>query len=173
MEKIGRLIKSISENYIKKNLEEVDCIFLLNYSGVNAVNLSTLRSRLKSLDASFTVVKNSIAGRVFKEKGYAGLVNMLEGPCGIVWVKGDVIEISKTILDFAKENQTLKVRGGLLKDRILGSEDISLIAKLPNQSVLYSQLVQALKGPINVFVLTLKELLNRLVRLLDKIKEKK
>jgi len=173
MENIGRLIKNFSINYIKKNLEESDCAFIVRYSQISAPQLSNFRSILNASSARFMVAKNSILSRVFKTEGLEGLVSMLDGPCGIIWSKGDPVAVAKIIFNFAKENEGLKIKGGLIKDKVLSSEEVRQLALLPPKEVLYGQLTQLLKAPIFHLVLTLKELPRRLVWVLNSIKDKK
>jgi large subunit ribosomal protein L10 len=172
MGNVGRLINSFCQQYIEKNLEEVDCIFLVKYSEVNAPQLSLFRNILKAHLAHFTVIKNSIAKRVFKSKGLETLFPILEGPCGIVWVKGDPVAVAKAIFNFSKENEGLKIKGGLLKNKVISSQEVSQLATLPNREVLYAQLSQLLKTPLLLLVLTLREVPRRLVYVLNIIKEK-
>ncbi|MCM8765265.1 MAG: 50S ribosomal protein L10 [Candidatus Omnitrophica bacterium] len=173
MEKVSRLIKSLLEEDIRKNLRDKDCVFLLNYSKISASQLANFRSILKAHTAGFRVIKNNIAKRVFETEGLKDLVNILEGPCGIVWADADPVVLSKTILNFAKENEGLKVKGGLLKNRIILADDFLKLATLPSKDVLYAKLAQVLKSPINLLVFNLSEVLRRLVYVLNSIKYKK
>jgi|YelNatPaOPRAMG01_1025707.scaffolds.fasta_scaffold02657_11 large subunit ribosomal protein L10 len=173
MENIGRLIKNFSINYIKKNLEGSECAFIVRYSQISAPQLSNFRSILKASSARFMVAKNSILSRIFKTEGLEVVIPMLEGPCGIIWAKGDPVAVAKVIFNFAKENEGLKIKGGILKDRILSSEEVKQLALLPSKDILYGQLTHLLKAPISHLVLTLKEVPRRLVWVLNSIKDKK
>ncbi|MCM8792374.1 MAG: 50S ribosomal protein L10 [Candidatus Omnitrophica bacterium] len=173
MENIGKLIKTISEKYIRERLEDVEGIFILGFSRISAPQLSMFRSMLNAHKARFMVIKNSIARRVFKSKGFEGLISVLEGPCGIVYVNGDSVAVAKIIFNFAKENEGLKIRGGVLKDTIIFSQEISQLATLPSREILYAQVVQVLRSPFNLLVMTLKEIPRRLVSVLNSIKDKK
>jgi large subunit ribosomal protein L10 len=173
MENVGRLIKDFSINYIRKNLEESNCAFIVGYSRISVPQLSIFRSNLNASTARLMVVKNSILSRVFKSKGMDELISLLEGPCGIIWTKGDPVGVAKVIFNFAKENEGLKIKGGILKNRVLSSEEVKQLALLPSREVLYGQLTQLLKAPVYQLLLTLKEVPRRLIWVLSSIKDKK
>lgn len=171
--KIGLLIKEVSEARIKNTLKESNALFIVKYSGVSGLGLSTLRQNLKGANASLFVVKNSVARRALKESGHSGLIPSVEGPCGLVFAKDEPVEVSKVLFNFTKENENLKLEIGFLQDKIIDKKDIELLAKLPSKQVLRAQVVMALNSPISGLVMTLNQLLVKFVYCLDQIKQKK
>jgi large subunit ribosomal protein L10 len=173
MEKIGNLIRKISEDQIRINLKQTDSVFVVVYSGLSGPDMNTLRHSLRVSKSNFFVVKNSISKRVFNELGLAEVANMLQGPCGLVFVKDDLIATSKVLYNFAKEHETFKIEGGIVEKRILQKSDISTLANMPSKQVLYTKIVVGIKSPINNLVCVLNNTLNKFVIVLDQIKKKK
>ncbi|MCM8799833.1 MAG: 50S ribosomal protein L10 [Candidatus Omnitrophica bacterium] len=173
MEKLGRLIRQVSKDYLKKNLKESSCFFILNYKGLKSEQVNTLRASLRSKEARLLVVKNSLAVSVFEDLGLEGVSKMLEGPCGIVLSKADPIDVCKVIFNFGKENESMKIRGGAIEDTILTDSDILNLANLPSKQVLYAKVVSLLKSPLIKLVFSLKEPLRKTVSLLGQISKKK
>ena len=173
MEKIGSLIRKFSENEIRKNLKEVDSFFIIGYSGISSSQISTLRQSLRRSKANLFVIKNSISRRVFEENNFTEISKMLQGPCGLVFVKDDPIATSKVLANFAKEFVNLKIEGGFLKDRVLGRSDIITLASLPDKKMLYTKVATALQSPISNFVSVLNNTLRKFVWVLNQIKDKK
>lgn len=171
--KIGLLIKEVSEARIKNTLKESNALFIVKYSGVSGLGLSTLRQNLKGANASLFVVKNSVARRALKESGLAALIPSVEGPCGLVFAKDEPVGVSKVLFSFTKENENLKLEVGFLQDKIIDKKDIELLAKLPSKQVLRAQVVMALNSPISGLVMTLNQVLVKFVYCLDQIKQKK
>ena len=173
MKKIGLIIKEASESRIKNTLKESDAILVIKYSGLSSPDLSTLRQNLKGSNATLFVVKNSVAKRALGDSGAKLLVNSIEGPCGLVFVREEPVAASRVLCNFLKDHQNLGLEGGLLKDRPLGKKEIQAMASLPTIEVLRAQVVMTLNAPISGLVITLNQILTKFVYCLDQIRQKK
>jgi len=173
MKKLGLVFKEASENRIKSTLKKSDAVFIVKYSGVASPDLCSLRQTLKYSNAAFFVVKNSVARRALKDSGLECLVKNIDGPCGIVFIKDEPVAVSKSLFDFVKEHEQLKVEGGSLKNKILEKQDIEAMSKLPSKEVLRAQVVMTLNSPISGLVISLNQVLAKFVYCIDQIKQKK
>ncbi|MFH1441124.1 MAG: 50S ribosomal protein L10 [Candidatus Omnitrophota bacterium] len=173
MKKIGIIIKEEAGKYIKNKLKDSPNFFIIRYSGVAGLDLSSLRQDLRSARASLFVAKNSVARRALKENGLEDLSKKIEGPSGFVFIEEDPVQASKSLFDFSKSHEQLKVEGGFLKDKILHAEDVEAISKLPSKEVLRAQVVMILNSPIRNIVIVLNQTLRKFVYCLDQIKTKK
>lgn len=173
MKKIGLVFKEVSESRIKTTLKDSDAVFIIKYSGVASPDLCTLRQTLKGSKASLFVVKNSVARRALKDSGLEVLVKNIEGPCGMVFIKEEPVAVSKSLFEFVKEHEQLKIEGGSLKDKVLEKSDIEAMSKLASKEVLRAQVVMTLNSPISGIVITLNQILAKFVYCIDQIKQKK
>ncbi len=163
----------MSESRIKTTLKDSDAVFIIKYSGVASPDLCSLRQTLKGSKASLFVVKNSVARRALKDSGLEVLVKNIEGPCGMVFIKDEPVAISKSLFEFVKEHEQLKIEGGSLKDKVLEKSDIEAMSKLASKEVLRAQVVMTLNSPISGIVITLNQILAKFVYCIDQIKQKK
>jgi len=163
----------VSESRIKTTLKDSDAVFIIKYSGVASPDLCSLRQTLKGSKASLFVVKNSVARRALKDSGLEVLVKNIEGPCGMVFIKDEPVAISKSLFEFVKEHEQLKIEGGSLKDKVLEKSDIEAMSKLASKEVLRAQVVMTLNSPISGIVITLNQILAKFVYCIDQIKQKK
>jgi len=173
MKKLGLVFKEVSENRIKNSLKESEAVFIVRYSGVASPALCSLRQTLKGSRASLFVVKNSVARRALKDSGLESLVKSIEGPCAVVFIKDEPVAVSKSLFDFVKEHEQLKVEIGSLKNKVLEKKDIEAMSKLPSREVLRAQVVMTLNSPISGLVITLNQLLAKFVYCIDQIKQKR
>jgi large subunit ribosomal protein L10 len=173
MKKLGLVFKETSENRIKDNLKDSHALIIVKYSGLSSPSLSSLRQNLRSSNATLFVVKNSVACRALRTSGLEGLVKSIQGPCGMVFVKEEPVAASKVLFNFSKDHGELKLEGGILDDKILEAKDIESMAKLPSKETLRLQVVMALNSPISGLVITLNQILAKLVYCLDQIRQKK
>ncbi|MDD5729630.1 MAG: 50S ribosomal protein L10 [Candidatus Omnitrophica bacterium] len=173
MKKLGLLVKEISQSRITRDLKESDSVFIIKYSGLSSPDICSLRQSLRGANASLFVVRNNIAKRALKDSGFENLTQTIDGPCGFVFSKEEPVGVSKILYNFAKDHDKLKLEGGLLKDKVLATKDIEILAKLPAKEVLRAQAVVALKSPITGIVMVLNQTLRKFVYCLEQIKNKK
>jgi large subunit ribosomal protein L10 len=173
MKKIGSIFRETLEEGIKKQLKESDSIFVIGYSKLASPDLTALRLSLKGANADLFVAKNTVARRALKSANLENLAKFIEGPCGLVFSKGEPVDVSKALYSFYKEHENLKLECGLLQDAIIDAKGIETLAKLPSKDVLRAQAVMALKSPITGLVYTLKQVLTNFVYCLDQVKSKK
>ena len=171
--KISSIIKKSVEKQLKDNLDRVDGFIIIGYSGVSAPALSTLRCRLNESKADMLVVKNSLSKRVFKDKKMENMVNSVEGPTGIIFIEDEPVSVSKVLVNFAKENTTMALKGGFLQERLLTKADIEALSKLPPMEVLRAKAVYAIKAPLNNLYAVLTGVLRKPLYALKAISDKK
>ena len=121
---------------------------LTEYRGLTVAQLKTLRRSLGE-NASYAVVKNTLTKIAAKEAGVEGLDDLLKGPSGIAFVKGDPVEAAKGLRDFAKANPLLVIKGGYMDGKTLSAAEISKLADLESREVLLAKLAGAMKASLS------------------------
>jgi large subunit ribosomal protein L10 len=169
--KIGLVIKQESERTLREKLKDVDSFLLIKYSGLSASDLNLLRNSLIETNSSLMVIKNCVGRRILKP--YQDLFSQISGPCGLIFVNEDLISASRVVYKFIKAKPNLEVKAGFLKERIITEAELAALSKIPSLSALRSQLLGGLKFPIFSLAFSLKQILNKLVWVLEQIKDKK
>ena len=119
---------------------------LTEYRGLTVAQLSELRGSLKG-NATFAVVKNTLTKIAVTEAGLGDqLSSMLSGPSAIAFVEGDVAQAAKGLLDFAKANPLLVIKGGVLDGKPLSAAEVGKLADLEPREVLLAKLAGAMKA---------------------------
>jgi large subunit ribosomal protein L10 len=152
-------------------LREADSIFAVDYRGISVTGAAELRRSLREADASFTVVKNRLAKRAVADAGAEGLEELLVGPTALTLIKGDPVTAAKAISSFARANEVLSYKGGVMDGAPLASEQFTAIARLPALEVLHGQLVGVTASPLTGVVRGLAGLLAGLASQLGQISE--
>ena len=158
---------------IAESIKEADAVFAVDYRGISVPQAAELRTRLRDVDATFRVVKNSLTERAVDEAGADTLKALLEGPTALTFVRGDAALAAKALQTFRRETDKLEFKGGLLGAEVLDSEQILALARLPARDVLYAQLVGVVASPVTGLVRTLNALIAGLALQLGQIAEKK
>jgi large subunit ribosomal protein L10 len=147
-------------------------LIVTEYTGMNVLQFSELRSRLAGAGAQCRVVKNTFLRRAAAEVGYPDLADSLSGQTAIVTGESDVCAAAKVLKGFSTEFQKPSVKIGVLDKLIISKEQIKALADLPPKAVLQSQLLGVLKSPLQKLVLLLNEPGASLARLLKARAEK-
>jgi large subunit ribosomal protein L10 len=109
---------------------------LTDYRGLSVAQLKELRGSLAG-NATFSVVKNTLTKIAATEAGVGDeLGPLLSGPSAIAFVSGDVAQAAKGLLDFAKANPLLVIKGGVLDGKALTAAAVGKLADLEPRDVL-------------------------------------
>jgi large subunit ribosomal protein L10 len=147
-------------------------LIVTEYTGMNVLQFSELRSRLAGAGAQCRVVKNTFLRRAAAEIGYPDLAKSLSGQTAIVTGESDVCAAAKILKGFSTEFQKPSVKVGVLDKAIISREQIRELADLPPKAILQSLLLGVLKSPLQKLVTVLNEPGASLARLLKARVEK-
>ena len=142
---------------LAEEMKEAKLILLTEYRGINVENDTTLRRDLRNANAKYTIIKNNITRRALAECKIEGLDDKLVGPTAVVIGKEDYLEPAKVIYNFTKNNEYYKIKGGVIDGKVMTTEEIITLAKLPSRETLLSMLVGALLGNISKIAVALNE----------------
>ena len=154
--------KSINEkkeevSKLAEKMKEAKLILLTDYRGINVADATELRSTLRNLNTEYRVIKNNITRRALKECELDGLDDKLEGPTAVIMTAEDYLEPTKAIYKFTKENDYYKIKGGVIEGKVMTTEEIVTLAKLPSKQDLLSMLAGGLIANISKFAVALEQ----------------
>jgi large subunit ribosomal protein L10 len=158
---------------IAVKIQQSEAIFAVDFRGITVPQAAELRDKLRAVDASFKIVKNSLTERAADQVGAEHLKPLLAGPTALTFVSGDAATAAKTVADYAKITDKLAFKGGVMDGAPLSSDQVTSISKLPPRDVLYGQLVGLVASPLTGLVRTLNALVGGLAIQLGAILEKK
>lgn len=145
---MARADKAAAIAELKNDFESSTAAVLTEYRGLTVAQLSELRRGLGDT-AKYVVVKNTLTKIAAKDAGVEGLEALLQGPSAIAFVKGDVVEASKSLRDFAKTNKALVIKGGYFDGAPLNADEVIKLADLESREVLLAKLAGAMKASMS------------------------
>ena len=146
------VVKSLAEK-----MKNSKIILLTDYRGINVSDVTKLRANLRDTKAEYKVIKNNIIKRALDSNGESGLDDLLEGPTALVMSEGDYLEPLKAIYAYAKENEFYKIKGGIIEGKVMTTEELITLAKLPSRQELLGMLAGALLGNISKVAVALDQ----------------
>jgi large subunit ribosomal protein L10 len=157
---------------LSARLNKSPFLIVTEYTGMNVLQFSELRSRLAGAGAQCRVVKNTFLRKAAAEVGFPDLADNLAGQTAIVTGESDVCAAAKILKGFSAEFQRPTVKVGVLDKAIISKDQIKALADLPPKEVLQAQLLGVLKSPLQKLVMLLNEPGASLARLLKARVEK-
>lgn len=150
---------------------------LVDYRGLEMNELVELRKKLNECSSQMRIIKNTLAKIAAKDTPFEEISSEFVDTCALVYSTDEVVKQAKVISDFAKENDNLKVKAGILSDQdkvnVLNADEVQQLASLPSKEELVAKLLFLFNAPITNFVRTLNEVPASFVRTLAAIEETK
>jgi len=142
---------------LAEKLKTAKIVLLTDYRGINVSDVTSLRNDLRNAKAEYKVIKNNIVKRALEANGEEGLNELLEGPTAVVIGQEEYLEPLKVIYTFAKNNEFYKIKGGIIEGKVMTTEELITLAKLPSRQELMAKLAGALLGNITKLAATLDQ----------------
>ena len=160
-------------NEVIERVKASDFCFVLNYGGLKVTQLTALRQELAKLNSRAMVVKNTYLGKVAKELGWNDISAMLTGRTAVITGTGDVTEVAKMLVEFAKKNDKASIKGASLEAAALSAADVEALSKLPSKDAMRAILLGTLQAPATSLVRVLNASLLNVLYALKAYVEKK
>lgn len=141
---------------ITAKLRESATTIVTDYRGLNVTQVTELRRKLREAGIEFRVLKNTLIRRATASAELTELDEALTGPTAVAFSKEDAVSPAKILNDFAKENEALKIKGGVVEGRVVSVDEIKALANLPSREGLLSMLLSVLQAPVRNFALAVK-----------------
>jgi large subunit ribosomal protein L10 len=141
---------------IADKLRDSKSTIVVDYRGLTVSQVTELRKQLREAGIDFKVYKNTMTRRATAEVGLEGLNEHLTGPNAIAFSADDVVAPAKILNEFAKKNEKLEIKAGVIEGNIASLEDVKALAELPSREGLLSMLLSVLQAPIRNLALATK-----------------
>lgn len=115
-----------------------ESVIIFTYQGLTVADLSGLRRKLKDADATVKVYKNTLVKRALDDLNL-DLSEFLEGPNAILFGK-NLLEPIKVLSDFAKDNDKMDIRVGIISGKTADLQTIKEYASIPSREGLLTML---------------------------------
>ncbi len=148
-------------------------IIVTDYKGLDVASMNDLRRKLREAEIEYQVVKNTLLVRAAEDTEVALIKDYFKGPSAVAISYDDPVAPAKVLAQFAKENDKLEIKVGVLNGKVLDVQAIKALATLPSREVLLAQFLSALNAVPTSFVRAIAEIPRSLVNVLTAIKDQK
>ena len=167
--------KEQKKNYISEmttKFENSKAIMVTHYQGLTMTQLDELRAKMREHGIIFKITKNRITKLALEKTKCKDLSNLFTGPTAVAF-SNDAIMSARILSKFAKENENLKLLGGIMGSDILDQAGLQNVANLPTLDEARAKIVGILATPASKFVSILLARSEKMSNLTPENSEKK
>ncbi|CAG7844677.1 50S ribosomal protein L10 [Pseudoclavibacter triregionum] len=156
---------------LTEKFQSSTAVLLTEYRGLTVAQLKTLRRSIGE-DATYAVVKNTLAKIAANNAGITAFDDQLVGPSAIAFVHGDPVAVAKGLRAFTKDNPLLVIKGGFFDGNPLTPEEVNKLADLESRETLLGKLAGAFKASLFGAAYMFTAPASKAVRTVDALREK-
>lgn len=158
---------------IKEDLGKVNAMWVVDYRGLTVKEIQELRTSIREAEAGMKVYKNTLMHIALQELELPNLDALLEGPSAFVFAGEDPVASAKALKDFAKKNQNLVIKGGMMDGLFVDAAQVEAIASLPSREELIAKLLGTISNPLVKTVRVLNGTMEAFARCVSAIADQK
>ena len=129
-------------------------IVAAKYSGITVAEMSALRNKMRENSGNVRVAKNRLARIAIEESPPEGMKHLLVDQVVLMYSE-DPVTAAKISVEFAKTNNNLEIVGGAMGSKILDSDGVTEVSKLPSREEVLSSISALLVAPASNLVASL------------------
>ena len=138
-----------------EELKNAKSAVVVNVIGLTVAEVSELRTNLYNAGCKLRVIKNNIIRRAVNEAGYEGLEELLVGPNAVAF-SNDTQSAAKIMYEFAKENEKVEIKAGVVEGEVFDAKELKVLATLPGKEGMVAMLLSVLQAPIRNLACAIK-----------------
>jgi len=141
--------KDQKKQYIENMTYQFDnseAVIVTHYQGLTVKQLDDLRKKMREHGIKFQITKNKITKLALEKTKCKDISNLFTGPTAVA-MSEDAITSAKILTKFSKENESLKILGGIMGGDILDLAGVQNVATLPTLDEARAKIVGILRSP--------------------------
>jgi len=146
--------KDQKKNYISEmetKFQNNEAVLVTHYQGLTMTQLDALRAEMREHGIKFHITKNRITKLALEKTKCKELSNLFTGPTAVAF-SDDAIISARILSKFSKDNENLKLLGGIMGNEILDQAAVQNVANLPTLDEARAKIVGILATPASKFV---------------------
>ncbi|MGI0118136.1 50S ribosomal protein L10 [Zooshikella sp. RANM57] len=146
---------------------------IADYRGLTVSQLTALRKQAREGKVYLRVVRNTLVRRAVVGTDFECLTEALTGPTILAFSKEDPGAAARLIKDFAKENKQLEVKALSIGGKLLGADQIDVLAKMPTREEALAMLARVTIAPVTKLARALNDIPTRVTRVIAAVRDQK
>ena len=143
--------KKIYISEMEAQFQNNESVLVTHYQGLTMSQLDELRAQMREHGIKFKITKNRITKLALAKTKCKDLSNLFSGPTAVAFGE-DAIMSARILSKFAKDNENLKLIGGIMDSEVLDQAGVQKVANLPTLDEARANIVGILAAPASKFV---------------------
>ena len=131
--------------------ENSKAVMVTHYQGLTMPQIDELRSKMREHGIIFKITKNRITKLALEKTRCKDLAGLFTGPTAVAFSE-DAIISARILSKFAKDNENLKLIGGIMENEVLDQAGVQNVATLPTLDEARANIVGILNAPASKLV---------------------
>ncbi len=143
---------------IKDKLSRAKCVVFVDYRGLNVAQDTEMRTEFRKNNSDYKVYKNRLVLRAANELGISGLEEYLQGTSAIAFGYEDEVGAAKIVSQVGEKTNMLSIKCGLLNGKLISSDEVKTLAKIPSREELIGKLLFIFQNPMRSLAVAINEI---------------
>ena len=143
--------KKVYIDEMSKQFENSKAVMVTHYQGLTMPQIDELRSKMREHGIIFKITKNRITKLALEKTRCKDLASLFTGPTAVAFGE-DAIISARILSKFAKDNENLKLIGGIMENEVLDQAGVQNVATLPTLDEARANIVGILNAPASKLV---------------------
>jgi large subunit ribosomal protein L10 len=142
-------------------------VFVADYTGMSVKGMEALRQKVREADGAFHVTKKTLLKYALEQADKPVPEELMDGQLAAGFALDQVPTLAKVLVDFAKTNDKLTLRGGVYGNDVLSYDQVKALADLPSLPELRAQLLGLINAPAQNIVSVVANGVRQVVNVID------
>jgi large subunit ribosomal protein L10 len=133
---------------LKADLTDISAVWTVDYRGLTVKEVQELRRSIRETGAVMKVYKNTLMHIALEDAGQPSMDEILSGPSAFVFngADADPVASAKVLKEFAKKNDKLTIKGGVMDGAFVDAAGVQKVASLPSREQVIGQIAGLVAG---------------------------
>lgn len=151
--------KAAQVEEVTSKIQAAQSLVVFDYRGLNAEEVTNLRSDMRKAGVEYVVLKNGIVERAAKAAGIEeSFCEMLKGPSAFAFGVEDAVAPAKVLKEAIKKYKKCEIKGGLINGVVTDAAGMNTLADLPSREVLLARMLGSMLSPVSGLAIVLDQI---------------
>ena len=158
---------------ITTRIQSAQSMVLADFTGLTVLQMTEFRRTCRAKSVECRVVKNRLARIAADNADMAVMKDHLTGPTAIMFGAESQVDPAKLVVDFAKDNEAMEIKGGFLDGAYLDKSQVVALSMVPSKDELIAKMMGSINSPLTGLAMVMNGVISGLARAIDAVAKQK
>jgi len=158
---------------IAERIQSAQSMVLADFTGLTVLQMTEFRRTCRAQSVECRVVKNRLARIAADNADMAIMKDHFNGPTAIMFGPESQVDPAKIVVDFAKTNEAMEIKGGFLEGAYLDKSQVVALSKVPSKDELIAKMMGSINSPVTGLAMVMNGVAGALTRAIDAVAKQK